>query len=135
MIHNSAADELAIREVIAAVESGWNAGDGDRFAASFAEDADYVIVDGRYIKGRQVIAQGHQGLFDSIYRDSHNVATVRGIRFISDDVAVAHVEWRLTFQQDEAVRKGQAITTMVMLRANGMWRITAFQNTPVVSHT
>jgi uncharacterized protein (TIGR02246 family) len=135
MIHNSAADELAIREVIAAVESGWNAGDGDGFAASFAEDADYVIVDGRYIKGRQVIAQGHQGLFDSIYRDSHNVATVRGIRFISDDVAVAHVEWRLTFQQDEAVRKGQAITTMVMLRANGMWRITAFQNTPVVSHT
>jgi uncharacterized protein (TIGR02246 family) len=135
MIHNSAADELAIREVIAAVESGWNAGDGDRFAASFAEDADYVIVDGRYIKGRQVIAQGHQGLFDSIYRDSHNVATVRGIRFISDDVAVAHVEWRLTFQQDEAVRKGQAITTMVMLRTNGMWRITAFQNTPVVSHT
>ncbi len=135
MIHNSAADELAIREVIAAVESGWNAGDGDGFAASFAEDADYVIVDGRYIKGRQVIAQGHQGLFDSIYRDSHNVATVRGIRFISDDVAVAHVEWRLTFQQDEAVRKGQAITTMVMLRANGMWSITAFQNTPVVSHT
>ncbi len=135
MTHNNAADELAIREVIAAVEAGWNAGDGSMFAAPFAEDADYVIVDGRYIKGRQVIAQGHQGLFDSIYRDSHNVATVRGIRLIGDDVAIAHVEWRLTFQQDEAVRKGQAITTMVMLRANGIWNITAFQNTSVVSHT
>ncbi len=66
MTQNHGADELAIHQAIAAVEAGWNAGDGRRFAAPFAEDADYVIVDGRYINGQQVIAQGHQGLFDSI---------------------------------------------------------------------
>jgi uncharacterized protein (TIGR02246 family) len=131
MTNNSTAEELAIREAIAAVEAGWNAGDGSRFAAPFADDADYVIVDGRYVKGRQTIAQGHQQIFDTIYRDTHNVATVQRIRFLGDDIAVAHVEWQLTFPQDTAVRK--SMTTMVMAKANGTWSIAAFQNTPVVS--
>jgi uncharacterized protein (TIGR02246 family) len=131
MTHNRAAEELAIREAIAIVEAGWNAGDGSRFAAPFAEDADYVIVDGRYINGRPTIAQGHQQIFDTIYRNSHNVASVQGIRFLSDDVAVAHVEWGLTLQQDTTAHK--SMTTMVMTKANGAWSIAAFQNTPVVS--
>jgi uncharacterized protein (TIGR02246 family) len=129
--NTSTAEALAIREVVAAVEAGWNAGDGSRFAAPFAEDADYVIVDGRYINGRQTIAQGHQQIFDTIYRDTHNVATVQHIRLLGDDVAVVHVEWQLTFRQDSAVHK--SINTMVMAKANGAWSITAFQNTPVVS--
>ena len=90
MTFDSSTDEIAIHNVVAAVEAGWNAGDGSRFAAPFAEDADYVIVDGRYAKGRQLIAQGHQQLFDTIYRDSHNVATVQRIRFIGDDLGIAH---------------------------------------------
>ena len=130
MTHPSTAADLAIREVIAAVEAGWNAGDGDRFAAQFAEDADYVIVDGSYIKGRQTIARGHQQIFDTIYRDSHNVAQVQHIRFLSDDVAVAHVEWNLTLKQETAAHK--AMNTMIMTKSNGAWSITAFQNTPVI---
>lgn len=131
MTHNRAADELAIRDCIAGVEAGWNAGDGSRFAAPFAEDADYVIVDGRYINGRQTIAQGHQQIFDTIYRDTHNVATVQRIRFLGDDIAVVHVGWQLTFRQDAAVHK--STSTMVMAKSHGAWGITAFQNTPVVS--
>src|SRR4051812_16877475 len=133
MTLDSSADEIAIHNVVAAVEAGWNAGDGSRFAAPFAEDADYVIVDGRYAKGRQVIAQGHQQLFDTIYRDSHNVATVQRIRFIGDDLCIAHVEWRLTFQQGEEVRNARALSTMVMSKSNGTWNIAAFQNTRIIS--
>jgi uncharacterized protein (TIGR02246 family) len=131
MAYDRTAEELAIRECISIVEAGWNAGDGSKFAAPFAENADYVIVDGRYINGRQTIAQGHQQIFDTIYRDTHNVATVQRIRFLGDDVAVAHVAWQLTFRQDAAVHK--SMNTMVLAKANGAWSITAFQNTPVVS--
>ena len=135
MTHDRTAEELAIRQAIAMVEAGWNAGDGGKFAALFAEDADYVIKDGRYINGRQVIAQGHQQIFDTIFRGSHNVGTVQRIRFLGDDVAVAHVEWHLTFQQDAAEHKAKAMATMVMAKTNGTWSIAAFQNTPVVSPT
>jgi uncharacterized protein (TIGR02246 family) len=133
MISDRTAEELAIRDAIAVVEAGWNAGDGSRFAAPFAEDADYVIVDGRYVSGRQTIAQGHQQIFDTIYRGSHNAATVKRIRFLGDDVAVAHVEWQLTLEHSQAVHNAKSITTMVMTKANGVWSIAAFQNTPVVS--
>jgi uncharacterized protein (TIGR02246 family) len=129
--NTSTAEALVLREVVAAVEAGWNAGDGDSFAAPFAEDADYVIADGRYINGRQAIAQGHQQIFETIYRNTHNVGTVQHIRFLGDDIAVVHVEWQLTFQLNAAVRK--SMCTMVMTKSNDAWSITSFQNTPVAS--
>lgn len=125
-------DEVAIRATIEAVEAGWNAGDGDAFAAPFAADADYVIIDGRQIKGREAIAQGHQQIFSTVYKGSHNCATIRDVRLLRDDVAVAHVEWHLKFGQPDARREGRALNTMVLMKDESTWRITAFQNTPLI---
>ncbi len=128
-----AADEAAIRAAIKQVEAGWNAGDGDAFAAPFAEDADYVVVDGRHVQGRAVIAEGHEHIFRTIYRDSRNTATIRSVRWLRDDVAVAHVEWHLRFRQGDTQHEGRAVNTMVLTKDNGGWRIAAFQNTPLQS--
>lgn len=126
-----ATDELAIRALVAEVEAGWNAGDGERFAAPFAEDADYVVVDGRYIKGRQIIAEGHSHIFATIYRGSHNAANVLNIRLLRPDVALAHVEWQLRFSSDGAAKHNTAVTTLVLTRSDEAWSIAAFQNTLV----
>jgi uncharacterized protein (TIGR02246 family) len=132
--------EAAIHAVVQAVEDGWNAGDGDAFAAPFAQDADYVIVNGRHIQGRPIIAEGHRQLFEGIYKGSHNRATVQNVRFLREDVAVAHVAWNLTvpvtgegvnLQPD--TRTNRAYCTMVMAQENGRWHIVAFHNTPVQS--
>jgi uncharacterized protein (TIGR02246 family) len=48
------------------MESGWNTKSGERFA----EDADYVVINGMYIKGRKAIETGHQQIFDTIYKSS-----------------------------------------------------------------
>jgi uncharacterized protein (TIGR02246 family) len=126
-------DDVAIRALIGAVEAGWNAGDGDAFAALFAADADYVVVDGRYINGRDVIAQGHRQIFSTVYRGSRNRATVRSIRLLRDDVAVAHVEWHLAYGQGEAAREARATNTMILTKDGSSWSIAAFHNTPVLS--
>lgn len=126
-------DEAAIHASIKAVEAGWNAGDGDAFAAPFAADADYVIIDGRQIKGREAIAQGHRQIFSTVYKGSHNNATIRSVRLVRDDVAVAHVEWHLKYGQADALREGRAINTMVLIKDQNTWQITAFQNTPLIS--
>jgi uncharacterized protein (TIGR02246 family) len=128
---NSSADEAAIRQVVKQVEDGWNAHDGKAFAAPFALDADYVVVNGMKLKGREGIETGHTQIFTTIYKDSHNVATVKGIRFLRPDVAVVHVEWNLEFSMGGEKRKGQAMNTMVMTKEGGKWSIAAFQNTPV----
>jgi len=123
-----AQDEAAIRKIVTSLQDGWNKGDGKAFAAPFAADADYVVVNGMRIKGRDEIAAGHQRIFDTVYKNSHNTATVQSIRFLRDDVAVVHVEWHLKI---DAAREGKAMCSMIMTKEKGQWSIVAFHNTPI----
>ena len=126
-------DEAAIRAVVQSVENAWNAGDGDAFAAPFAEDADYVIVDGRYVKGRETIAAGHRRLFDTVYKGSNNTFTIEGIRFVRPDVALARVRAHLKLPPGyPGPQEAQARSTWVLAREDGQWQVVSFQNTPVV---
>jgi uncharacterized protein (TIGR02246 family) len=120
---NSSTDEAAIRQVVQRVQDGWNAHDGKAFAAPFALDADYIVVNGMNLKGRETIEKGHTSIFTTIYKDSHNAATVRSIRFLRPDVAVVHIEWNLEFRAGGEVRKGHAMNTMVMTKEGGKWSI------------
>lgn len=128
---NSSADEAAIRQVVQQVQDGWNAHDGKAFAAPFAPNADYVVVNGIRAIGREAIEKGHTAIFTTIYKDSQNVGTVKSIRFLRPDVAVVHVEWNLEFRAGGETRKGHAMNTMVMTKEGGKWSIAAFQNTPI----
>lgn len=121
----------AIHEIVRKVQEGWNSGDGAAFAAPFAPDADYVIVNGVKVKGRAVIEAGHQQIFDTIYKGSNNSMTVEDIRFIRPDVAIAHVHAHLKFYIDGALQEGKARSTWVLSRSGRQWAIDAFQNTPI----
>jgi uncharacterized protein (TIGR02246 family) len=127
-----AEDEAAIHKVVGRLQDGWNKGDGKAFAAPFAEDADYVIVNGKRIKGREMIASGHQGIFDTVYKNSHNTGTIQSIRFVREDVAIVHSQWHLKFREGDTEREGTAMNTMVMTKEKGQWSIIAFHNTPIV---
>src|SRR5215216_393973 len=117
-----AEDEAAIKKIVVTLQDAWNAGSGTRFAAPFAEDADYVIVNGVRIKGRTVIAEGHQGIFDTIYKNSHMALEVESLRFLRIDVAVVHVAANLKLK-DEAARGGHSRSTLVMTKDKGAWSI------------
>lgn len=124
-------DETAVRQIVQEVQDGWNAHDGKAFAARFAADADYVIVNGTKIKGKEVIEKGHAQIFSTIYKESHNVATIQSVRFLRPDVAVVHVEWNLEFTMGGEKKKARAMNTMVMTKEAGKWSIAAFHNTPI----
>ena len=124
-------DETAVRQIVQQVQDGWNAHDGKAFAAPFAADADYVVVNGMYSKGRDAIEKGHTGIFTTIYKDSRNMATIKSVRFLRSDVAVVHVEWNLEFKAGGETRKGHALNTMIMTKDKDKWGIAAFQNTPI----
>lgn len=129
---SSANDEVAIRALIGQIEQGWNSHDGDAFAAPFAADADYVVVDGRYLVGRAAIAEGHRHLFATVYRDSHSTAAIQGVRFLRDDIDVAHVRWSLVDRLDGTERRGQSLTTLTLTRDQGRWSIATFHNNRIV---
>src|SRR5688572_10282953 len=85
------ADEAAIREQVKQMETGWNTKSGADFAKPFAEDADYVVINGMYLKGRTAIATAHQKIFDTIYKDTKIALAIKQIRFLRSEVAVVHV--------------------------------------------
>ena len=125
-------DETAIRKVVQQVQDGWNAHDAKTHAAAFAPDADYVVVNGSHDKGREEIQARHTQLFSGIYKNSHNIATIKSVRFLRPDVAVVHTEWNLLHDlSDSETRKGHALNTIVMTKEKGKWSIAAYQNTPI----
>lgn len=125
------ADEAAIRDNVKQLETGWNTKDGALFAKPFAEDADYVVINGSYIKGREVITVQHQRIFDTIYKNTTLSLTVKQVRFLRPDVAVALVSGHRDGPTKELVQ--DAIMTFVMTKERQGWTISAFQNTPVAT--
>ncbi|MFP5263910.1 MAG: SgcJ/EcaC family oxidoreductase [Blastocatellia bacterium] len=128
-----AEDEAAIHKIVSRLEEAWGKGDGKAFAAPFAEDADYVVVNGMRIKGRDMIAAGHQRIFDTVYKNTHITPTVQSVRFIREGVALVHVEWRMGPRPGAPAGGSKAMNTMVMTKDNGRWSIAAFHNTPIES--
>jgi len=128
---DKSADETAIRASVEQMVKGWNAKNGAEFAKPFAEDADYVVINGAQIKGRTAIAKGHQGIFDTIYKNSTVSYLVDSIRFLRQDVAVAHVFGSLKITEGNVTQTGNARMTLVMTKNGGKWEIAAFQNTEV----
>lgn len=124
-------DDAALRESVRQLESGWNAKSGAQFAKPFAEDADYVVINGLQIKGRAAIAEGHQRIFDTVYKETVLSLSVRQVRMLRADVAVVHVSGRLKSSGGADARETGAVITLVMTKENGAWKIAAFQNTAV----
>ena len=122
------ADETAIRANVEQLMKGWNAKSGSEFAKPFAEDADYVIVNGAQIKSRAVIDKGHQGIFETIYKNTTLTLATDSIRFLRADVAIVHVSAVLKHSEGSASR---ARISLVMTKTSDKWEIAAFQNTPV----
>ena len=129
--NNHTADESAVREAVKQMETGWNTKSGAAFAKPFAEDADYVIINGNYIKGRAVIESAHQRIFDTIYKDTTISLTVQQIRFLRPDVAVVHVKGQRTGPTTE-LNQG-ALITLILTKEKQTWTIAAFQNTAIAS--
>ena len=127
------ADEAAMRENVRQMEAGWNAKSGALFAEPFAVDADYVVINGMYIKGREAIAQAHQQIFDTIYKESTLSLSVKQVRRLRPDVAVVHVTGSNKTQRDGETRVSEAIITLVITKEKGVWKIAAFQNTEMTA--
>jgi uncharacterized protein (TIGR02246 family) len=124
-------DEAAIRDNVRQMETGWNRKSGALFAKPFAEDADYVVINGMHIRGREAIDKGHQHIFDTIMKETTLSLAVERIRHLRPDVAIVHVRARGTTPQPAGPRETEARITLVMSKEKDGWRIAAFQNTEV----
>jgi uncharacterized protein (TIGR02246 family) len=124
-------DEKAIRAIIAKLAEDWTAGDARAWAEPFAEDADFTVVNGLQLKGREAVVRGHEQIFATIFKDTKQQLAVRSIRFLRDDVAVVHVEGSVVKKGEEFPASPQVVPLFVLVKSKGGWQITVFQNTRV----
>jgi len=125
-------DESAVRNVLAEYEVSWTGHDAAAFGRLFTEDCDYVDIAGVQWKGAQQIVQRHTELFQKKLKTAARKLTGVEVRFSTPDVALVHATWDVTGSSrptGEAVPVLKEITTMVMVKTNGKWLITSFQNT------
>jgi len=122
--------EQVAGEIVRRLERAWNAGDGDAWAAEFAEDADFITVRGEYFRTRATIAEGHHFIFTTFYKDSTNRITLLGARAIRDDTILAHSTAELSVPAGPMAGTHRAIQTVLLTReGEGTWKIASFHNT------
>jgi uncharacterized protein (TIGR02246 family) len=129
-MNTSATDTVA--GIVAVLQAGWNAADGNKFAEPFADDADFVAIRGDYHKGKAVIAKGHEGILGSIYRGSTVRYEVSSARYLADNVILAHVTSTLEAPTGPLQGIQNSVASLIVVRTGTEWKITSFHNTLVL---
>jgi len=120
-----------VSEIVSTLEKAWNSADGDGFARPFAEDADLVNIRADHFQSRKVIAQGHQNIFDTIYKGSVVRYQVASVLEISPMVILAHVKATLKVPTGPLAGEIDALYSIVLVQKGHDWHIAAFHNTLV----
>ncbi|SED29714.1 conserved hypothetical protein [Amycolatopsis tolypomycina] len=131
----TATAEAEVRGVLGRLTDAWNAGDAAAYGRLFTEDADYVTFFGLNFPGREAIESSHRALFEGSLRGVKLTASpgrAAKVRFVRPDVAVAVVGGGSSLTGAEVGDEGRESTvSFVLVREEGEWLITAFQNTRV----
>jgi len=124
-------DEAEIHSLQARQAEAWNRHDARAYADLFTEDGDVVNVVGWWWKGRAEIATKLEAAFSHVFHDSTLTIAGVDVRFLTPEIAVAHVRWTMTGARTPPgiPEPKEGIQTQVLRKTAGRWLIAAFQNT------
>ena len=108
--HGAAQDRDAseIRAVQTRQAEAWNRHDAKAYAELFEDDGDVVNVVGWWWKGRAEIESKLTAAFAHVFRESALTITEVEVRFLTPEIAVAHVRWTMTGARTPAAHPGAA---------------------------
>lgn len=131
--HDRAADEAAIRALIARQINSWNAADPDGYAQAYTVDGDCVTFLGAHYRGRDTIASCFEvpratSVFRKLTRGARLHFEIRQLRFLTSDVAVVHATGGVA-QGSRPSRRALRTNTSIAVRTDQGWLLAASQNT------
>ena len=127
----AAADEAAIKQVVASFSNGWNTHDAHSMCMSLADDVQWVNWRGEVSHSRKEVEDEHAKLFSGLYKDSHRSDTVKAIHNLAPELVSVDNYWSMTGAKrrdgsDWPYREGYV--NYLMAKRDGHWVI-------VISHT
>ena len=125
-------DEDSIRAVMAATTDAFSRHDAKAWVKFCTPEAQLVTVRGESMKGIDEIEKGLTTIFQTRGRNVTLKTLEVAVRFIRPDVALAHVTNELSglaSPQGQTLPPHQELSIRVLVKDQGVWRITAFHNT------
>jgi len=122
-------DEKAIRALFDQFIEGWNEASGARLARPFAPDAEFINIMGLRARGRDIIARGHDELFETVFFGTRLSGGVETVRFLSPEIAYA--DGVLNLQNSDGSPHDmteRALPAFIAVREDGAWSIVIFRN-------
>jgi uncharacterized protein (TIGR02246 family) len=123
----------AIAQTVEQFLKAWNIHDAHAFALTFTEDADFTNVAGVHAQGRSNVEAFHAPMFAGRFKDTHQTARVRSIRFLRPDLAAVDVDWEMNGAKSadgspRPDRKG-LLNWVMAKQGDGSWLIQIMHNT------
>jgi uncharacterized protein (TIGR02246 family) len=116
----TAADEHAIRSLLARLYDAWARGDGEAYAGCFAERSDYITFNGLHPRGRAENVKLHGALFRGVLKGSKLSAEIESLEFLSNGVALVHTAGN---------GRKKSYQTYLLVKSGSDWLVRSFQNT------
>jgi uncharacterized protein (TIGR02246 family) len=132
----SQSDEDAIRKLEDDFNAAWNAHDPDAIAASLADDAQFITVNGAWTSTREGFRDLMQRLHgpSGPFRSSTRRSPEMHVSFLAPDIAILHTRfWIKGEVMHDALSQAdrESVGTRVVQKVGGRWRVVATQNTDV----
>lgn len=128
---SNAADDAAIKQLVANFSASFNNKDAHACAMLFADDGELTTVRGETTHGRADLEKHYQTVFSTFLKNAHRTDTVRSVRFLTPTIASVDTDWKLTgatspngTEPAPAVREG--LLTWIVTKRDGRWSITLF---------
>jgi uncharacterized protein (TIGR02246 family) len=126
-----AADDAAVKDVVAGFSKGWNSHDAHAMCASLADDVQWVSWRGELSGSRAKVEDDHAKLFADLYKNTHRTDEVKSIRYVAPNLASVDDYWTMTGARtregaDWPYRAGYA--SFLMSKRDGRWIV-------VMAHT
>jgi len=128
-------EEKVINGQIDAFFTSWNKHDFSDMKNYIADTSDFVNIVGMHWKGREDIQYAHQTFHQQQFKDKPLRKLSAEIRFLTNDVALAHVLLHLdgSYIAPDGSKRGDmdGLATFVFIKKDNTWLVTAVENVVV----
>lgn len=134
-----AADEAAIRQAVARMTTNFQNHHFADMATYTTPDVSWVNIVGMWWRGRPAVQAAHQQIFDTLFKGVEFKPGPPTVRLIAPGVAVVNMYCHVgAFYPPDGVNHGtnqegddDDLLTLVLVKRQGQWLLTAGQNTVV----
>ena len=128
-------DEAAIRRLLDDLTDAWKRGDAQAFGARYRDDGTFTNVFGTLHVGQDEFIRRHADVFHGFLKGTTIALTIRTLRFVRPDVAVADID--VAYSGFQAMPRGvrpahdglvHSSLLMVLLKEADGWWIASYHN-------